>query len=95
MVMLRSSVLALAMVVSIAAVGPIQRALPSSTADLAERAYIAIANGAQPEAIALYSEAIRRQPESFISHYRRGVSYARMGEDEADARKAVEHIVEK
>jgi tetratricopeptide (TPR) repeat protein len=92
MVMLRSSVLALAMVVSIAAVGPIQRALPPSTDDLAERAYVAIANGAQPEAIALYSEAIRRQPESFISYYRRGVSYARMGEAEsalADLNNAV------
>ena len=92
MVMVRSSVLALAMVVSIAAVGPIQRAMPPSTADLAERAYAAIASGAQPDAVALYSEAIRRQPESFMSYYRRGVTYARMGEAEsalADLNNAV------
>lgn len=79
MVMLRSSVLALAMVVSIAAVGPIRQAMSPSSGDLAERAYAALSSGARPQAITLYSEAIRRQPESFISYYRRGATYAQMG----------------
>lgn len=83
MVMLRSSVLALAMVVSIAAVDPIRQAMSPSNSDLAERAYTALSSGAQPQAITLYSEAIRRQPESFISYYRRGVTYAQMGKSDA------------
>lgn len=83
MVMLRSSVLALAMVVSIAAVGPVREAMSPSNADIAERAYAALARGAQPDAIALYSEAIRRHPASFIAYYRRGVTYARMGEHDS------------
>lgn len=83
MVMLRSSVLALAMVVSVAAADPIRQAVSPSDSDLAAQAYEALTKGAQPEAVALYSEAIRRQPESFISYYRRGVSYARMGQQES------------
>ena len=66
--------------------------MPPSTADLAGRAYAASASGAQPDAVALYSEAIRRQPEGFISYYRRGVTYARMGQAEsalADLNNAV------
>lgn len=83
MVMLRSSVLALSMVVSVAAAGPIRQAVSPSDSALAERAYAASSNGSVAEAVSLYSEQIRRQPESFITYYRRGVTYAQLGQQES------------
>jgi tetratricopeptide (TPR) repeat protein len=77
--MLRSSVVALAMVVSIAAAEPVRQALSSSETDLAKRAYAAIENGKPADALETYSEAIRRHPESYMSYYRRGVTLADQG----------------
>jgi tetratricopeptide (TPR) repeat protein len=80
MVMLRSSVLALAMVCSIAAADPIRQAFSSSDSDMGYRAYVAAAAGQNADAVTIYSEAIRRHPDSYMSYYRRGVSYARLGQ---------------
>lgn len=77
MVMVRSSVVALAMVVSIAAVYPVRQVL--SHFNLAERAYAALSRGQSTDAIALYSEAIRRDPDSYMAYYRRGVTLADQG----------------
>ncbi len=82
MVMLRSSVVALAMVVSIAAVDPIRQAL-SFDDDLSRRAYMAFTAADAPSAIEVYSETIRRYPDSYMSYYRRGLTYARIGDLQA------------
>lgn len=79
MVMLRSSVVALAMVVSIAAAGPVRQALSSSETYLAQKAYVALESGRPASALDAYSEAIRRHPESYMSYYRRGVTLAEQG----------------
>lgn len=79
MVMLRSSVMALGMVASVAAAGSITRAL-SHDDELAKRAYMAMSADDAPSAIAIYSETIRRHPQSYMSYYRRGVTYRRMGD---------------
>lgn len=93
MVMLRSSVVALAMVISIAAADPIRQALSSSTeGELAEKAYMAMTSGAQKTAVEIYSEAIRQHPDSYMSYYRRGITLARDGKLEpalADLNHAV------
>lgn len=80
MVMVRSSVVALAMVVSIAAVDPIRQALSSSERDFTEQAYMALRAGQQKSAVEIYSEAIRRYPDSYMSYYRRGITFARDGQ---------------
>lgn len=80
MVMLRSSVVALAMVVSIAAAEPIRQTLAPSENELAERAYFALASGAAPTAVDSYSQAIRQHPNSYMSYYRRGVTLADQGQ---------------
>ena len=80
MVMLRSSVIALAMVCSIAAADPVRQAFSASDSDLGYRAYVAASAGQTGDAITIYSEAIRRHPDSYMSYYRRGVSYARLGQ---------------
>lgn len=79
MVMLRSSVLALAMVVSVVAADPIRQAIAPSENDLAQKAYMAFVAGVQGDPVSIYSEAIRRYPNSYISYYRRGVALARLG----------------
>jgi len=92
MVVLRSSVIALAMAVSIAAADPVREALSSSESRLAERAYAALENGKPARALEAYSEAIRRHPESYMSYYRRGVTLADQGKLEpalADLNMAV------
>jgi tetratricopeptide (TPR) repeat protein len=77
--MLRSSVVALGMVLSIAAVDPIRQAL-SSDDDLSRRAYLAVTAADAPSAIEIYSETLRRYPDSYKTYYRRGLTYARMGD---------------
>jgi len=77
--MLRSSVVALAMVVSIAGADAVRQALSPSENDLARRAYFAFENGQAPGALEAYSEAIRRHPASYMSYYRRGVTLAEQG----------------
>jgi tetratricopeptide (TPR) repeat protein len=79
MVMLRSSVVALAMVLSIAAVEPIKQALLFED-DLSKRAYMALTANDTPSAIEIYSETLRRYPDSYMTYYRRGLTYARMGD---------------
>lgn len=79
MVMLRSSVIALAMAVSIAAADPIRQALSSSETNLATRAYAALDDGKPEDAVGAYSEAIKRYPASYMSYYRRGVTLADQG----------------
>lgn len=79
MIMLRSSVVALAMVVSIAAIDPVRQTLLSSESELSEHAYVAVVNGRPDGAVELYSEAIRRHPGSYMSYYRRGVALAEQG----------------
>ncbi len=80
MVMVRSSVVALAMVVSIAAAEPLRQAFPSDS-NLASEAYFALREGKPAQtAIDLYSEAIRRAPDNYMSYYRRGVTLADQGQ---------------
>ncbi|MGE4062247.1 MAG: tetratricopeptide repeat protein [Rhodospirillaceae bacterium] len=89
--MLRSSVMALAMVGSIAAIEPLQKTF-SSESDYTEKAFTALVNGQQTDAVAIYTKAIEQHPDSYMSHYRRGVTYARLGKHEqalADLNTAV------
>jgi tetratricopeptide (TPR) repeat protein len=41
---------------------------------------MAMSAGDAPSAVEVYSQTIRRHPDSYMSYYRRGVTYARMGE---------------
>jgi len=78
MVMLRSGVLALAMVVSAAAVEPLRQAIaPSDSSGF--KAYFAAANGRADDALAHLTNAIRRHPDSYMAYYRRGVTLAHKG----------------
>jgi tetratricopeptide (TPR) repeat protein len=80
MVMLRSSIVALAMVVSIAAVDPVRQIVFPSDSELAARAYKALDGGQEQDALAIYSEAIRLRPDNYMSYYRRGVTLADQGQ---------------
>ncbi len=85
MVMLRSSVLALGIIISIAAADPLREALSPSPPAAAgvQRAYFSLVSGKQTEAVAVYTDAIRRHPDSYLSYYRRGAILARLGQFEA------------
>lgn len=94
MVMLHSSVVALAMVVSFAAVDPIREVVSSTpSTGSTQHAYYSLIAGKEAEAVAIYTDAIRRTPDSYLSYYRRGVTLARLGQLEpalADLNSAVQ-----
>ncbi len=80
MVKLRSGVVILAMVASIAAVEPARKLLASTAqASFAEQGYNALAAGDRDAAVAAYSGEIGRFPQSYMAYYRRGVTLHQLG----------------
>lgn len=93
MVMLHSSVVALAMVVSFAAFDPIRDAVSAGSSESTQRAYLASISGKDSDAVAIYTDAIQQAPDHYLAYYRRGVTLARLGQLEpalADLNAAVQ-----